>query len=135
MASDLNSLKQEVTGLIIPNSCFSILFVDKNLYNMEQIGTDSEIIFNPNFGLSPIKIKGRWDEIFINQDFEDGSDLYNSTDFNFTNFNLKVFIANSPWNDMKGSTDQPLMGIQLILGMAPVTKSWLYPFSFIKRIE
>jgi hypothetical protein len=70
-ASDLNSLRQQVIGMVIPNSCLSILFVDKNLYNMEQIGTDSEIEFNPNFGLSPIKIKGKWEEIFITQDFED----------------------------------------------------------------
>lgn len=92
-------------------------------------------MFNPNFGLSPTPIKGRWEEIFITQDFDDNSDLDNSTDFKFNNFNMRVFIANSPWKDMDGTTDQPFQDVNLFLGMSPVTKSWLNPFSFIKRLE
>lgn len=133
-SGDLSTLKMKVTGMIIPNSCFSILFVDRNLYNMEKIGTDAEINFNPNFGLSPTLIKGRWEEIFIRQDFYNHTDLDNSTDFWFQNFNVRVFIANSPWKESSDSY-VPLKGVQLFLGMAPVTKSWMYPFSFTKKLE
>ena len=46
-----------------------------------------------------------------------------------------MFIANPPWKDVAGVNDAPLKGINLFLGMAPVTKSWMNPFSFTKKLE
>ena len=46
-----------------------------------------------------------------------------------------MFIANNPWENSEHSTDYPLRGVQLLMGIAPPTKSWLQPFSLIKQIE
>ena len=125
--SELDSIADEVTGMIIPNAVLSILFAPRNLFDMSKIGTDSTIQFNPNFDLSPITLNGVWKDIYIKQDFDDGSDLDKNSDFNFTSLKVTVFVTNSPWHS---SEDHPLKSVELILGIAPLTKSWLDPFSW-----
>ena len=105
MTQNLDSIKQQVYGLIQPNSCLTILFVEKNLYNMEQIGTDSTILYNPIFNLSQVELKGQWIDLYVTQDFDDFSDLDNHTDFKFNNLKVKAFVANNPWTHLH---DYPL---------------------------